>query len=296
MTSQRAQPDRPVIVGTDGSACSASAIQWAAVEAERRRRPLWIVRVFDPVHAVPSAVETIPPVEAQRIAAQIDLSEAVGSVDVDTKVERIWVHGDPVQELSALAAGAEMLVVGSRGLGGLAGLVLGSTSSRLAMQAPCPVAVVRAGQERETSPSARRVVAAVDGGTASDLVLDMAFDECEIRGAGLTAVHTYTPPSLAFSEDAGVREWPELHEREELLLAERLAGWRAKHPDVDVVAKTMHGYSAPALVAESARAAVIVMARGGRGRLRDAVIGTPCREVLHHARCPILIIPDHPLP
>lgn len=296
MTSHRTQCPRPVIVGTDGSACSAAAIQWAALAAERRRRPLWIVRVFDPVREVPSALDAISPVEQQRISAEIDLSEAVGSVDVDTPVERVWLRGDPVRELSALASDAELLVVGSRGLGGLGGVLLGSTSLRLALRVACPVAVVRAGHAHRAGPSAGRVVAAVDGRPASDRVLEMAFDECELRDVGLTAVHTYMPSAAAFSVDAGIWEWPELHEREDALLSERLAGWRAKHPDVDVVAKTLRGYSGPALVAESSGAELIVMPRGARTRLHHTTIGAPCRDVLHLAQCPVLIIPDPPQP
>ena len=83
MTHNNSQLVRPVIVGTDGSDCSAGAIAWAAREAEMRQRPLWIIRVFDPIHTVESALDSVSPVDAQRIAAEIDLSDVVGTVDVN---------------------------------------------------------------------------------------------------------------------------------------------------------------------------------------------------------------------
>lgn len=208
MTPDQAAVARPVMVGTDGSRCSRDAIQWAAREAVRRRRPLRVVRVFDPIRTVASALDTLPPIESQRISAETALSEAVGSVDVDVETERIMVRGNPVKELSALSTDAETLVVGSRGLGNLASLLLGSTSLRLAMHASCPVVVVRPQTFHGIGPSAGRVVAGVDGGRQTAQVLELAFAECDLRGSGLTAVHTYEPPDHAFSPDASPWDWP----------------------------------------------------------------------------------------
>lgn len=284
-------PLRSVVVGTDGSSASADAVQWAVREAGLRRRPLCIVRVFDPVRTVASPLDARSPFESQRIEAETSLSEAVGSVDADVDVSRLMVRGSVVRELCALAVDAEMVVVGSRGHGGIASLLLGSTSLKVALHASCPVVVVRPHTRLGLGPSAGRVVAGVDGGSRSEDVLEIAFAECELRGVGLTAVHTYLPPDIAFTPDAAGWDWPQLHELEESLLAARLAGWRDTYPDVDVVARTVRTYAAPALIAESLGATLVVFSRGGRGRLREAVVGSACGAVLHHAECPVLVVP-----
>lgn len=280
-----------IVVGTDGSACSADAIRWAALEAKRRRNRLVVIHVFDPVRTVASPLDRLAPVERQRLAAETALSEAVGTVDVDVETERVMAHGHPVRELAALSAGAEMLVVGSRGLGGVASILLGSTSLRLAMGAPFPVVVVRSHQPHVVGFTGNRVVTAVDGGPTSDRVLEFAFTEAALRAGHVAAVHTYQPPDHAFTSDAAAWEWPQLHEREEELLAERLSPWREKYPDVPVTAEILRGYAAPALIAASEGAALVVLPRAAHHRLGDAVHGSTCRAIIHHAKCPVAVLP-----
>lgn len=148
-----------IVVGVDGSEASLHALRWALHEA--RLRAARVVAVY--VWLFPSLGlrrgETPPSgYEELRQSARDLLDEAVDAVAPDAEgvaVERVVVEGAPPEELAALADGAEMLVLGSRGLGGFAGLLLGSVSQQCAHHAPCPVVIVRRGptDEDSTQPS-----------------------------------------------------------------------------------------------------------------------------------------------
>jgi nucleotide-binding universal stress UspA family protein len=185
---QEPQP-RPVVVGVDASEESLRAVRFAADEGRLRAAPLRIV------HALPAAFRdmTVPPGDLDvpgllHSGAEGILqwaAEAVASRLPASAVSTSIVQGDPVGVLRAESEHAQLVVVGSRGVGGVAGLVLGSTASGLAGQTDCPLIVLpdhTAWVSDRTS-----VVVGVEGRSADDDVLDLAFAEVVARRTELVA-------------------------------------------------------------------------------------------------------------
>jgi nucleotide-binding universal stress UspA family protein len=144
----RAQPEGGVVVGHDGSGCAQEALTWAAHLAERAHWPLHVVRAWRMATAPqpPSwAPGYVPPITDYEAAVQADLEADVATVlgERAQGVSCHVVHAPPVRALIEAAAGADVLVVGARGRGGFAGLLLGSVSDQVTHHAPCPVTVVR---------------------------------------------------------------------------------------------------------------------------------------------------------
>ncbi|HEX8580924.1 MAG TPA: universal stress protein [Acidimicrobiales bacterium] len=147
--STRAVVEGGVVVGHDGSGCAQEALEWAAALAERADWPLHVVRAWRIATAPqPSTWEPgyVPPITDYEKAVLADLQADVAAVlgagraaSVDCHV----VHAPPVKALIEAAQGADLLVVGARGRGGFAGLLLGSVSDQVTHHAPCPVTVVR---------------------------------------------------------------------------------------------------------------------------------------------------------
>jgi nucleotide-binding universal stress UspA family protein len=137
-----------IVVGVDGSQDSRAALRWAAAEARLHGASLHLVRAFqltDP-GLLTDTGGWMPPLSefqagAERLAEQIVTEEKVRDGGVEVRVE--GVHGGAASALVRAAEGADMLVVGSRGHGGLAGMLLGSVSKACTEHSPCTVVVVR---------------------------------------------------------------------------------------------------------------------------------------------------------
>ena len=188
---------RPVVVGVDGSKESLNAAEWAAREAERHGAPLRILSA----PALPPRMRSYDSVSATVTAALRDqaacaLGEAVvraGEVTSRLLIDACLVSGPPARALTDSGAGALMLVVGARGAGEFAAVLLGSVSRYVAMHAACPVVVVR----QETNAVHREVVVGVGDPHDATGSLAFAFEEAALRGAALVAVHAcWSPPSL----------------------------------------------------------------------------------------------------
>jgi nucleotide-binding universal stress UspA family protein len=145
----RAEVGGGVVVGHDGSGCAQQALQWAAALAERAHWPLHVVRAWRIATAPqPSTWEPgyVPPITDYEKAVLADLESDVAAVLGAERAARATchvVHAQPVRALIEAAEGADVLVVGARGRGGFAGLLLGSVSDQVTHHAPCPVTVVR---------------------------------------------------------------------------------------------------------------------------------------------------------
>jgi nucleotide-binding universal stress UspA family protein len=143
---------RSIVVGVDGSPPSRYALAWALEEARRRKARLVVIHAW---WAMPQLGETgidvfaMPPDEAARLALERFVADAVGLPPAtDVEMELRPVQGVTASEaLVAASRGAELLVVGSRGLGGFSGLLLGSVSQQCAHHAECPLVIVRAADE-----------------------------------------------------------------------------------------------------------------------------------------------------
>jgi nucleotide-binding universal stress UspA family protein len=279
----------PIVVGVDGSAGAESALAWAADEALRRKAPLRLVHAMD-VRRYAARWQDLPPVQDHRDMSWSVLTSAIVDVeDVDIQVEPVLEVGRPVDVLLEHARQAQLLVVGSRGRSELVELLLGSISLHLAMRSPCPVVVIRPVQPRTPGPSAGRVVVGVDGSESSDSAVRFAFDEADQRGVGLTAVHAWLAPSYA-NGATPPRAWEVAGAEERAILAERVAGWAAKYPDLDVVCRTVHGDPASVLVAHSIGAALTVVGSHCVGGLSGLLLGSVSHAVLHHAGSPVVVV------
>ena len=224
-----------IVVGCDGSASSHSAIRWAAHEAGMRNVALRLVHVG----AAPAVINVMRPVpvefeEWQDKQARQVLAEAtalVAEIGTETGVpvriaDADIYHAAPVPTLIDLSKDAEMVVVGSRGMGAFRRGLLGSISTGLVHHAHCPVAVIHDGP---VPPAHLPVVVGIDGSPASVGATEIAFEEASRRGVDLVAVHAWSDDSL-FTVP-GV-DWSSVATGEEELLAERLAGTAADYPDV----------------------------------------------------------------
>lgn len=289
--------DGPVVAGVDGSPSSLVAVERAAEEARLHGVELRVINAFTWPPPLPLAAESLAyqPVEsALREVADHLLAEAVARVREtvpDTRVSSQVIDGDPLTVLVGASHWAALVVLGSRGLSTFSGLLLGSVAGRVAARAACPVLVVRG----DPGPGGE-VAVGVDGSPAGLSALAVAFSEASARGAPLAAVHAWTewnvPPSPP--EDPGkphAMAAGELRQKEEVLMAESLAGWSAEYPDVAVERRTVRGRPRQALLDAGEHAQLLVVGTRGHGGFRGLLLGSVSQAVLHHAPCSVLVVP-----
>ena len=284
-----------VVVGYDGSPSSREALLWAAGEADRRRQPLTVLYGVGWLEFGPLTGSVVAEADL-RVAAEEVVAEARGIVHAAAPgVEvssRVHVELAATAALLEHSAGAELLVVGARGRGGFAGLLLGSTSTTVAMHAACPVVVVHGPGSAAAGPSAGRVVVGVDGSELSVEAVEHAFAAASARGVGLTAVHAWDVPWLQAADGLPLdeREWRGLHEQEAVVLAEALAGWADKYPDVPVSRVSVQAGAGTTLVQHSRGAELLVVGSRGRGGFGGLLLGSVSQTVVQHAACPVLVL------
>jgi nucleotide-binding universal stress UspA family protein len=279
-----------IVVGTDGSASGTAAIRWAAGAAERGGRPLQVVvachwQVPGRWYGAGGELAAVADERAGGIAT--DAVAVARSAAPHVEVGCSVLLGAPAPVLLKATEEASMLVVGHRGLGGFSGLLLGSVGMQVATHAPCPVAVVRGRSENILGP----VVVGVDTTHPTDSAIALAFEQAAERHCPLHAITAHTvplPPS-----PIGIP--PLTHEpervRDELRrqLAQQLASWSAKYPDVAADCEVVEGAPGAVLVDRSRHAQLVVVGTHTRSGLRGMLLGSVGLHLLHHAECPVLI-------
>ncbi|MEO3876008.1 universal stress protein [Nonomuraea sp. B12E4] len=277
-----------IIVGVDGSVPSRAAVEWAATEADRRRLPLRVVHVVDTswylVGKPPTAVLSERVLrEGERVLREADalVRERRPSVEVSTQE----LEGEPATVLREQAKDADGLVVGSRGLGGFAGALLGSVSMHVAGHVRCPVVVVRA----EHRPPHGEVVAGVDDSPECEPALAYAFEQAKLRGATLRVVHAWQLPVHAFAPEA-VYDLDEVRTAQHQVVRDRLKTLGPDYPRVTVIEDVPCAHPVDALTAAAERADLLVVGSHGRGAVGSALLGSVSRGVLHHAHCPVAVV------
>lgn len=292
---------QPIVVGYDDSPASREALAWALNSALGRQTDVLLVH----------AARTSPPILPSRggyIAPPLEIAAEAGRATLQAgrllatrraphaSVSLLLVEDAPVAGLLSVLDAAEMVVVGSRGLGGFTELVVGSTSLKLATQAPCPVVVVRAQTERLTpGPEAGRVVVGVDADeTEPTDVLGFAFEEASWRHVGLTALHAWQEHFYDLpGKGAPVPKRIQLEEfqaEQRQGLSEHLARWQEKYPEVDVRRDVLAQSPAAVLVAASTGAELVVVGSRRRGGLHPRALGSVGHALLHHAHCPVAVV------
>jgi nucleotide-binding universal stress UspA family protein len=221
-----------------------------------------------------------------------EATDAARAAEPDLEVQTILTDAGGAPALLRSAADAAVLVVGTRGLGGFSGLIVGSTAVQLAMYAPCPVIVVRDGETDTRDIAGRPVVVGVDASEHAAAALAFGFQEASLRGAPLHAVHTWTEPVSAGPGDMLplVYDVQKVGDEENRLLAELLAGWSEKYPDVTVTRDVTRGRADRTLIEASDRAQLLVVGARGVGGFRGLVFGSVSQAALHHAHCPVAVV------
>jgi nucleotide-binding universal stress UspA family protein len=221
------------------------------------------------------------------------VAAAVSPVLGDDGVSWRLIEDTAVEGLVAASTTARLLVLGSRGAGGVAGLVVGSTASGVIASAGCPV-IVLPDETSVTVNRRRSVVVGVEGRRADEEVLAFAFDEAAARGTDLIAVHAWQDVRLdaTYQTISPLLDWGSVRAEEERLLVEALAGWRDKQPDVVVREVTVRDKAARGLLAASLTAELLVI--GHRHRNRVAALGSTTHGVLHRASSPLAVVPLGP--
>ncbi|WP_043616642.1 universal stress protein [Nonomuraea candida] len=281
-----------IIVGVDGSRTGLEAAGWAASEAALRGSPLTVA------HAVPKwlceegAVHHYAEVARwMRGGAESVLTSATERIRRDfpqVRVESVLLPGDPRSALLKASEEAELLVVGSGGIGGVRGLLVGSVAYGVAAHARTDLVLIH---EPPETPRGE-VVVGTDGSRGATRALEFAFAEAGLRGARLRAVQAWAWPQPGGFEPAS-RE----HEQETLrTLKASLTPHRERHPGVHVVAEVVHGHPVEVLKEAGADADLLVVGSRGHGQLAGMLIGSISQALLHHAPCPLAVIrraPSH---
>jgi nucleotide-binding universal stress UspA family protein len=284
----------PIVVGVDGSESARRAVRLAAAEAVTRRRPLRLVHAFIwPMLRVAQGPPPGGPPEgglrrqAERIVEEA-AAEAATAVTPDTPIDPVVVDGSAATVLLGEAQTAAMVVLGHRGLGGFSTLLVGSVAVQVAAHAECPVVVALGEEERSVGP----VVVGVDGSPLSEEAIGFALEEAALRGAELVALHAWSHPVSTGPGDMMplVYDEEDLRANEERVLAESVAGWSQRYPEVPVTRRLVRGRPARALVEESQAAQLVVVGALGRGGFTGLILGSVSQAVLHHSACPLAIV------
>jgi nucleotide-binding universal stress UspA family protein len=280
----------PVVAGVDGSEESLCAVEWAALEAQRHRAPLRIVAapaLLPRMRAHPQGQETVAArLQGESCRALDEAITRAREVASGLLIDVDLLTGPPALAVTQSGSGALMLVVGARGSGGFAAMMLGSVSRYAAMQASCPVVVVR----EETSAVHREVVVGIRDPNDTAGTLAYAFDEAALRGATLVAVHSWNCSRSALSDHPGGQDAVRIASEAEVNLSEVLRAWRDKYPAVPVWQDVMHDHPAHVLVSYSSRADLVVIGRHDTPGSHPAIGGIQ-HALLNHGRGPIAIVP-----
>jgi nucleotide-binding universal stress UspA family protein len=277
-----------IVVGVDGSPASLAAVEWATDDAVRARVRLRIVFVLD---RYPYEIAKFPNPDlddqlARNAARILDKAEQTArachpGIAVTSEV----VEGRPAEALREQAAGAAELVVGTRGMGGFAGAILGSVSMHVAGHAPGAVVVVR----RPPETTRGEVVVGLDDSPACRPALAYAFAQARLRGSTLRALHAWQVPVHAFAPEISY-DMDEIRTAQYAVVAGLLDTWREEYPDVKVIEDVHSAHPVEALADASAGADLLVVGSHGRGAIGSVVLGSVSRGVLHHAQCPVAVV------
>ncbi|MFJ6537247.1 universal stress protein [Paenarthrobacter sp. NPDC091711] len=272
-----------IVVGFDGSEEAHRAVQWAANHAILRNCSLHVVHCSLWVllshnrGPVPGVADS-----GLERAAQKVLEEGVvlaKETVPDLEVHSTLLHGMPRDHLAHVSAGAQMLVLGSRGLGGFMGLLVGSVSLEMAATAECPVAVIRADDHPEGP-----VLLAVDD-SGSPAALDDACLFAAATGAELRIVHVLHEPEGYRRLREPVESYPDA----EAMLDAVLSRARHKAPGITVSGELLVDASFSRAVVKASQAArITVVGTKGHGLIKGT-IGSTAHAVLHHAHSPVLV-------
>ncbi|MFF9214945.1 universal stress protein [Streptomyces viridosporus] len=296
---------RTITVGLDGSPESRAAAEWAAREAALRGLPLRLLHVWQPVPG-PAAEAAVSGAETQAHWSERVPREAAEELRLrhpGVEVTHEQVSGRPHEVLVKAAEDAEVLVLGSRGLGAIGGFLVGSVGLLVVARAERPVVLVRAGGQAadEHEPDRmgissaatpyRPVLLGLDAGKPHDPVIEFAFAEAARRDTALRVVHGWAlPPYYVYGLAAAPEVYHDIERQQAETLTQVLAPWREKFPQVEVVEEAFGGSPSVRLVENSAQASLVVVGRRIRRTPIGAHIGPVAHAVMHHSAAPVAVV------
>ncbi|SCL31627.1 Nucleotide-binding universal stress protein, UspA family [Micromonospora nigra] len=281
-----------ILVGYDGSPDAATALRWALDEAGRSARPVRLAYVFEWLTVAgwigPGVAPGVWPDETARRQVEELVAKAAG--DAAATHPDITVHGEvldgpPALVLEERSARAALLVLGSRGHGGFAGLLAGSTAVAVSAHAHCPVVVVRGGAVE--GGRAGHVAVGVDGSEYSLKALGFAFEQAAFRKVPLHVVRAWQPPNAPWQPEPDPKVALAAEGAE---LDESLERWRTDFPDVELTVEVAVAAPAPLLVDASRNAQLVVVGSRGHGGLKGMLLGSVSQQLIQHAHCPVAVV------
>ncbi|MFC9931933.1 universal stress protein [Streptomyces sp. NPDC127190] len=296
---------RTIMVGLDGSPESRAAAEWAAREAKLRGLPVKLLQVWEPVPQPMAQAPLLGAETHQHWTGRIPRECAEGlrlrhpGVEVSTE----QLTGRPAEALVDAAKDADMLVLGSRRLGGVGGFLVGSVGLAVVAHSERPVVLVHAGEqaadEHERDPAGipsaatafRPVVLGLDVAGPDEALIGFAFDAAARRSVPLRVVHVWNPPpyyAYGMALEPAVER--EMAKGDATILSEVLRPWRQKYPDVEVVEQSQYGSPSLLLIDASHDASLVVVGRRIRHSSVGAHIGTVTHAVLHHSTAPVAVV------
>lgn len=288
--------EHPVVVGVDGSESALHAVRWAAREALRRNAPLRLLHVC---HLVPvrHPKQIPPPPDYQAALLEqgrhwlTEATEAARRAAPESMITADLRDGVTGNVLVDESWTAQLVVLGSRGLGGFATLLLGSVAVAVSAHAHCPVVVTHSGTADGVPPETGHIVVGVDGSDMSDAATTFACEAAAARGVPLVAVHTWFDIDVSgiWTALPSTIDWDYLQAEEEREFAERLGAWQTKFPTVEIRPLVVRDRPWHALLKHAAGAQLVVVGSRGRGAFTGLGLGSVSQTLLHHAECPVAI-------
>jgi nucleotide-binding universal stress UspA family protein len=286
-----------VVVGVDGSPAAKVAVQWAARDAVLRNVPLTLVHVLTATAGTWLGAP-LPPswTRGQREHGQqvVDAALKIANESCERHPPRVtheMPSGGAVSALIALSKEAELVVVGRRGNGTMRGRPLGSVSSAVVHHSHCPVAVIHDGDPLIDDPAKAPVLVGIDGSQGAELATAIAFDEASRRRVGLVAVHAWSDIGELAAAGVGFDGvgTPARSTIEEEAMAERLAGWGERYPDVLVRREKVRNEPALVLVDQSQWAQLVVVGGHGLGGFAGMLLGSVSTAVVQMVQTPVIV-------